>query len=204
MTTVRRTLLAAALLLCACAQADVEVLWWRVAEEDNPQSFANLEITGVDGNPVRIGDLRYQGLEAESIRLRVVGNGVDLYLPLVDPDYDLEGQQTGDLPGNFYALVGEYSAAAYTFAVELGNETEGQWVIMASTGYQTYAQLDSLNHIHDWTDIRANVATPWLPSFVVPEPSSGLLLLLGGGLLALRRRRGGYRATRAPRAPRDA
>ena len=78
MKIARRIILSTALLLCLGAGAEEQVLWWRVADENNPSTFEDLKVTDIFGNPVTIGSLLYQELRAESIRLRMVGNGQDV------------------------------------------------------------------------------------------------------------------------------
>lgn len=192
MKTVRKTflLLTAFSLFANAFATDPEILWWRVQDEDDPESFENVKVTALDGSQVNAVDLKYQGKSVNAARLHVVGGGVDTYLPFADPDVPGMSQTFAPLPGDFYNDLSAYTGAAYSFAVELGNWHDDSWTIMATSGYVTFNTLKyDMHHVHNWTDITTNIAMPWLPSFTVPEPCSGLLLLLGGGLLALMRRR---------------
>ena len=192
MKTVRKTflLLTAFSLFANVFATDPEILWWRVQNEDDPESFENVKVTALDGSQVKAVDLDYQGKSVNAARLRVIGGGVDTYLQFADPAVPAMSQTFAPLPGDFYNDLSGYTGAAYSFAVELGNWEDDSWTIMASSGYVTFDTLkNEMHHVYNWSNIDTNIAMPWLPSFTVPEPCSGLLLLLGGGLLALRRRR---------------
>lgn len=77
-----------------------------------------------------------------------------------------------------------------TFAIEIGMfDDNGDWINLASSEWKSYNELDDLGHISNDARV-APEHGPWTGgSYVVPEPSSGLLLLVGGAFLALRRRR---------------
>lgn len=99
--------------------------------------------------------------------------------------------------------TGKYSHFTFTptdlnqlsFAIELGNWENGEWVTLATSGTMSYSDLTVTDsdgvHILQMRDgIELDNFQPWAPTaYSVPEPSSGLLVLIGASLLALRRRR---------------
>ncbi len=84
-------------------------------------------------------------------------------------------------------------SAGYSFVIELGNYEEGgDWSALAISEAMSYGQLLNSKHAIVNTDlgIDPSVLAPWNPqTYVVPEPSSGLMLVVGAALLALRRKR---------------
>ena len=175
-----------ATLFCLSAKADEQLLWWMVEDDDS---------TVVDwyGTPSSITDIG-----ATDARLRVDdANGTVAYLDFYmlnddsPPVYErwTPGSDGAGIPVWAYADVTGYTAASYSFAIELGNYEDGEWVkTLASTDSVPYNNMQE--HIGTWEGITPVVTSPWKPaSYSVPEPSSGLLMLIGGALLALRRRR---------------
>ena len=79
----------------------------------------------------------------------------------------------------------------YAFVIELGNLDGSAWSTLAVSETVTYADLAANSHIDNVSGYNPNPITPWeAQSYVVPEPTSGMLVLVGAALLALRRRRG--------------
>ena len=63
-------------------------------------------------------------------------------------------------------------------------------IAYSSTMTGTYADLRTAGSLQDELSAMSASITPMMgPSYMAPEPTSGLLLLLGGALLALKRRR---------------
>ena len=97
--------------------------------------------------------------------------------------------------GGMYSHFTASDPNELSFAIELGNWENGEWVTLATSGTMSYSDLavTSVDGMHilqmrDGIDV-ANFQ-PWAPtSYAVPEPTSGLLILIGAGLLSLRRGR---------------
>lgn len=97
--------------------------------------------------------------------------------------------------GGMYSHFTASDASQLSFAIELGNWENGEWVTLATSGTMSYSDLTVTTsgdvHILQMVDnVNLNSFQPWAPTaYAVPEPSSGLLALIGASLLALRRRR---------------
>ena len=168
------------------AKADERLLWWLVTAEDPVEDWYGSQST-------------VSAIGANQARLRVEdseGNASYLNFWVWDDDghgnvrqLELSGADGTFIPVEGWADVSGYGEG-YSFAVELGNWENGEWVkTLASSEPVPYNNLKE--HIGSWEDIGADLALYWVPKgYAVPEPSSGLLMILGGALLALRRRKG--------------
>jgi hypothetical protein len=184
-----------AMLLAAAAfgvRAAEEVLWWRVYGEESVDWY---------GSGITVGELaEMKGDILARVSVRDSSGETKDYLDLymvVDPGTGAvvvpNGGSTIDSiyvpPANAFADLGEYGKAAYSFAIELGNWIDDLWTSYVVSEVRSYESLG--DHITDWEPGKVPISKgEWIPSsYVVPEPSSGLLLAMGGALLALRRRR---------------
>lgn len=174
-----------ATLFCLSVKADEQLLWWLVEGTDTVEDWYGTETT-----------VAATGANAARIRVDDAATGnVITYLDF----YVKEGNATSELwtgddgwgiPAEAFAVVDNYTSAAYSFAVELGNAVNEVWVKTLAAS-EALPYTSAVQHIGTWSGIASEMATKWKPSgYSVPEPSSGLLMLLGGALLALRRRRG--------------
>ena len=171
------------------ARGEGTILWWLVEPDDVVEDWY--------GSPSTI-----EAIGATDARLRVDdGNGNSTYLNFLvwddDGDGHVERIEIGGADGTFipveaWADLSAYTDAAYSFAVELGNYDNGEWVkTLAASEPVSYDYLRTQGHVGSWSDIAADLTEVWHPSgYSVPEPSSGLLMLIGGAVLALRRRKG--------------
>ena len=97
--------------------------------------------------------------------------------------------------GGMYSHFVAADASSLSFAIELGNWENNEWVTLATSGTMSYNDLtvtegDGVHILQMRDDIGLANFQPWTPTaYSVPEPSSGLLVLIGASLLALRRRR---------------
>ncbi len=171
--------------LCFLAHADESILWWLIEDDGSL-------VVDWYGTPSTITDIG-----ATDARLRVdEANGavayLDFYMLNQSSAYErwTPGSNGAGIPVWAYADVTGYADPAYSFAVELGNYEDGEWVkTLATSDSVPYNNLQQ--HIGTWDGINPVVTSPWKPaSYAVPEPASGLLVLIGGALLALRRRKG--------------
>ncbi len=177
------------------AKADgLMVLWWQVGdagdEGEDRESLQNVTVTRFSGEPTSAFDL---GVFDARIREKSTGG----YLSLLNPeDFDCEDISTArfdfesmNVPTVWWADISDYASGS--FVIELGNYEDGKWTVLAVSESVSYGDLASARAIAD-TDVGVdpNVMVPWNPkTYVVPEPSSGLMLVVGAALLALRRKR---------------
>ncbi|MBR0504379.1 MAG: PEP-CTERM sorting domain-containing protein [Kiritimatiellae bacterium] len=97
--------------------------------------------------------------------------------------------------GGMYSHFTASDPNELSFAIELGNWENGEWVALATSGTMSYSSMtvtsqDGMHILQMADDITLANFQPWSPNaYNVPEPSSGLLMLIGASLLALRRRR---------------
>ena len=180
---------AAIFLACAARAEDdgLRVLWWQVGDFTNPDSLENVAVERVNnGGMTTAADL---GVTHARILEVSTGNTVLLLDPDTADTYSLVAM---DVPMTWLADVSAYASGSpeYAFIIELGNWDGSNWSTLALSETVSYNSLDANSHIDHVSGINPNPITPWVAtSYVVPEPSSGLLLLVGAALLALRRRK---------------
>ena len=188
------------------AQASDYLLYWQVED--------TADITWFDGSSIgTVSD--YVNRDGQSINMaRAVSTdspdgmytyymGTGVTTDTMEPTGD--GVGTGPMLSYIGAFDSSTSLAGLSFAIELGNWANGQWTTLATTGMISYNDL-TLQEGGAYiltADQGYNLPTfrAWTPqSYMVPEPSSGLLILIGAGLLSLRRgrARSGRGATALP------
>lgn len=183
----RRAVAAFALSLATLsARADVEVLWWQVGDPLDEGSLSDIQITTFHEGVKSAADLG-----VSEARIRVAGTDEYLMMMPIDGSAD----PALPVPADWYAsVVSPYASAEYSFAIELGNwdwET-GTWTMIATSDAVSYTTLKTAGHIAEWDGTDPSAPAVWNPtSYVIPEPSGGMLMLVGFALLALRRRRSG-------------
>lgn len=183
----RRAVAAFALSLATLsARADVEVLWWQVGDPLDEGSLSDVQITTFHEGVKSAADLG-----VSEARIRVAGTDEYLMMMPIDGSAD----PALPVPADWYAsVVSPYASAEYSFAIELGNWDwqTGTWTMIATSDAVSYTTLKTAGHIAEWDGTDPSAPAVWNPtSYVIPEPSGGMLMLVGFALLALRRRRSG-------------
>ena len=199
----RLAALAAIVMAVNVALAEDGVLYWMI------DSTADPTVTPQDGgSDMTLSDFfgTFGSGSEFAARVRVTGEGVsedtflDLYYPggTFDGEYgvDFDGLDVGTPYGVQAVIPTSYSSGSpeYSFIVEIGNVSDGDWTTIAQSSAETYASLASSRYIRSLSDLGpSSSATVWTPGqfSAVPEPSGGLLTLMGVALLALRRKRVG-------------
>ena len=162
------------------------------------------EVTG-QTDPVKVSALmsRPDGLPVNYARVMAVSENdgtAPVFLDLYFKDRSGDLLPTGDFTdvsggyaGPIWANVTGYADPSWSFMIELGNfDDSGENEIWTPMAYSERATYDQLRDFIQEGEVLRPPFTPWQGgSYVVPEPTSGLLVLLGGALLALRRRRQG-------------
>jgi hypothetical protein len=163
-------------------------LWWLVDDTTISQSYADK-----GGEKIAVSDL---GVTDVRVRWDNTQDGSYGFLTLYNTTGDnvvkMDGVAGVELPAEYFADVTQYSAATYTFAIELGNYVNGTWAqTKAVSQSQTYDALANAGYIQSYAGAGAAGSHYWSPLeySVVPEPSSALLFLFGAMSLALRRKR---------------
>ena len=177
-----KKLLFVAMLLAAAdaAVADYAYLYWEVDPKTDSgwladgRAFDYAQIKAVDANDGTIvsGALRNYDSNGQPVDgVANVWSG--------DPSPSLRT----DAPA--YADISAYASDLYGFIVEAYLDN----VLLWTSGAKYYDDLVRGNHISagDPSSLSGDLA---VATFMVPEPTSGLLFLLGLASLALRRRRG--------------
>ena len=197
----RLAALAAIVMAVNVALAEDGVLYWMI------DSTADPTVTPQDGgSDMTLSDFfgTFGSGSEFAARVRVTGEGVsedtflDLYYPggTFDGEYgvDFDGLDVGTPYGVQAVIPTSYSSGSpeYSFIVEIGNVSDGDWTTIAQSSAETYASLASSRYIRSLSDLGpSSSATVWTPGqfSAVPEPSGGLLTMMGLALLALRRKR---------------
>ena len=181
---------AAIFLACTVRAEDdgLRVLWWQVGDvTDLTSPLSDVAVERVNnGGMTTAADL---GVTHARILEVSTGNTVLLLDPDTADTYSLVAM---DVPMTWLADVSAYASGSpeYAFIIELGNWDGSNWSTLALSETVSYADLAANSHIDGVSGVDPNQITPWNPtSYVVPEPSSGLLVLVGAALLALRRRK---------------
>ena len=102
---------------------------------------------------------------------------------LVDAETDLELVQNGKA-GPLWAGMGDYSSEAYWFTIVLYAEDQN---LLGVSEVQNYEDLQK--YFVSESEIWAHKAEPWTGgTYMVPEPTGGLLVLFGLCVLGLKRK----------------
>ena len=197
----RLAALAAIVMAVNVALAEDGVLYWMI------DSTADPTVTPQDGgSDMTLSDFfgTFGSGSEFAARVRVTGEGVsedtflDLYYPggTFDGEYgvDFDGLDVGTPYGVQAVIPTSYSSGSpeYSFIVEIGNVSDGDWTTIAQSSAETYASLASSRYIRSLSDLGPSSSMQvWTPGQfqAVPEPSGGLLTMMGLALLALRRKR---------------
>ena len=185
----------AAILFASAAHADdfsedLTVLWWQVGDLTDPTSLGNVAVEQVNGG----GSTTAAAIGVEYARIREVNSGEYLYM--LDPGGDGFVLESINVPMTWVADVTKFASGSTeaAFMIELGNWDGSTWYTLAVSEVASYTDLAASLHVATSSAYNPNPALPWVAtSYVVPEPTSGMLVLVGAALLALRRRRGALR-----------
>ena len=197
--------------LFPCVQADDYLLYWEVLDsatidgvvlDDYVSTYAQTHYNFDEGG--QLGKIA----GARTVYFDAVGNGPSLmniyeyknsrWNDTMYTDTFINDEQTLAVVGTGGGMYSHFTASdasQLSFAIELGNWENGEWVTLATSGTMSYSDLTVTTsgdvHILQMADnVNLNSFQPWAPTaYNVPEPSSGLLVLIGASLLALRRRR---------------
>lgn len=171
--------------LCAVGLLQADVLYWQVGNMNS--------VKGFDGSSDR--DVTWE------VARVVYSDSYDTALPLF---YEDGGGNLVSIGGNNIAyrdtggaydlavdLSGLSNASSLSFMIELGNYDRGNWTTVATSEIKSYANLVSEGAISVGNQLSTpTVHQAWTGgTYMIPEPTSGLLFLVGGALLALRRRK---------------
>jgi len=113
---------------------------------------------------------------------------------IVNDDGRFVGTGDGTDSRGMYSRFTASSTEELSFAIELGNWENGEWVTLASSSKMGYNDLtvtskDGVHILSSNDDASLYNFQPWTPTaYSVPEPSSALLCMIGFGLLLLRRK----------------
>ncbi len=184
---------------------DFMVLWWQVGDAedwgDDGVSLQNVVVDGVNGAPSTTA----YDLGVNAARIRATSGDTETYLSMLNPtaqdnptvvrlDYDMDYMY---VPTIWQADITDFANGSpeYAFVIELGNYENGDWSTLAVSETVSYNDLVTSEAIAQSNGAyNPNYAKPWVASsYVIPEPTSGMLVLVGAALLALRRRRGALR-----------
>jgi hypothetical protein len=191
--------LAATILTTGVASAEDDVLYWMIDD--------SATVTKTDGTEVGVSEFLSNPVEGSAFaaRIRVTGESIteDTFLDLYVPGYGIDvgsgecgvefstvgGYWGSGVPTGNQSPLGSFSAAEYSFIIELGNiDSSDNWTTVATSAATAYSDL--ADYIYQAFDLSPSPAAVWTPTtFNVPEPSGGLLTMMGLALLALRRKR---------------
>ena len=154
------------MMACASAVSMADTLYWQVADQSQPFSYAMVYKTTTPGS-----------------------DGTAVAGALADGVTALESAQSGTKVSPITSDIGTDNSGYY-FYVELFNYANESLGSVNKNYPWSYNELVSSGYI---SPTGGSIATPIsagaLDGGAVPEPTSGMMLLIGASLLALRRRR---------------
>ena len=187
-----------AVTLLAFSSAADQALFW---------TFQDAAVKTYEGTTVHAKDLKLGDMGVNAIRVKAIDGAASTYLALYDgigPDVESFGNiraldaDTNWIVDPLFAGFGEgYAKEGVKFVIELGNwnldiedfDDDSAWSVLASSSLTDYSSLLRAQYIQDLSAQDITPKGPWNGgSFVVPEPTGGMLTLLGLMMLALRRR----------------
>ena len=138
----------------------------------------------------------YWQVQPEKVLPNVKDYNVAYFYTFQDFDKKTAIGVTGVTPGNASPVIqssdlSDYSIGSNYFVWELAywDESAGKATTVGTTDVFTYAQLSEYMASYSGGSDLPKPGELYAPTFVIPEPTSGMLMLIGLAGLALRRKR---------------